>query len=163
MRSAGEELTITEGTGGFEAWDQLLALILRAFAYMNGRIDPPSSALALTPEGLRAKAQSETMFLAWHGSRLAGCAFLAERADRFYLGKLAVAPEFQGHGIGGALVEACERHSSGAGKPALELQTRIELTEKHAAFARLGFRETGHTAHPGFDRPTTITMRKDLA
>ena len=163
MRSAGEELTITQGAGGFDAWEQLLALILRAFAYMDGRIDPPSSALALTSEGLKAKAQSETMFLAWLSERLAGCAFLAERADHFYLGKLAIEPEFQGRGIGTALVEACERHASRAGKPIIELQTRIELTENHAAFARLGFRETGRTAHPGFDRPTTITMRKELA
>jgi hypothetical protein len=48
------------------------------------------------------------------------------------------------------------------GKDAIELQTRIELTTNHAAFARLGFRESGRTAHEGYDRPTSITMRKVL-
>ncbi|RUY90914.1 GNAT family N-acetyltransferase, partial [Mesorhizobium sp. M7A.F.Ca.CA.003.01.2.1] len=38
----------------------------------------------------------------------------------------------------------------------------IELTANHAAFARLGFRETGRTAHDGYARPTSITMRKAL-
>ena len=52
---------------------------------------------------------------------------------------------------------------AGYGKPALELQTRIELTGNHAAFRRMGFVETARTAHPGFDRPTSITFRKRLA
>ncbi|TIN07524.1 MAG: GNAT family N-acetyltransferase, partial [Mesorhizobium sp.] len=31
------------------------------------------------------------------------------------------------------------------------------------AFARLGFHETARTAHSGYDRPTSITMRKVLS
>ena len=41
----------------------------------------------------------------------------------------------------------------------LELQTRIELTENQATFGRMGFVKTAETAHEGFDRPTSITMR----
>ena len=48
------------------------------------------------------------------------------------------------------------------GKPLLELQTRVELNGNHAAFARLGFRETERTAHAGYERPTSLTMRKAL-
>jgi hypothetical protein len=44
----------------------------------------------------------------------------------------------------------------------LELQTRVELEENHAAFRAMGFAEAGRTAHPGYDRPTSITFRKDL-
>ncbi len=146
----------------FSDWAGLLALILRAFDYMNGRIDPPSSALALTPETLRDKAQAETAFLAHIGDRMVGCAFLAEKADHFYLGKLAVDPDSQRRGIGRALMQAAEAHVRAAGKPEIELQTRIELTGNHRAFERLGYLETARTAHPGFDRPTTITMRKAL-
>ena len=47
-------------------------------------------------------------------------------------------------------------------KPALELQTRVELGANHAAFQRLGFVEVGRTAHDGYDRPTSITFRKSL-
>ena len=41
----------------------------------------------------------------------------------------------------------------------LELETRIELTENHAAFARMGFIKTAETSHEGFDRTTSIVMR----
>jgi GNAT superfamily N-acetyltransferase len=155
-------LTIRRGAAGFTAWDELLALILASFAWMEGRIDPPSSALKLSAEGLRAKCTVETPFLAFLDGRLVGCAFLAERTDHFYLGKLAVAPGLQGRGIGRALLAAAEELALAAGKPAIVLETRVELVENHAAFARLGFRETGRGVHPGFDRPTSLTMRKVL-
>ena len=58
---------------------------------------------------------------------------------------------------------AVEDLARSRGKAAVELQTRIELTGNHAAFARLGFHETERTAHEGYIRPTSITMRKVLA
>ena len=50
-----------------------------------------------------------------------------------------------------------ETRARALGLPVLELQTRVELTENHAAFRALGFAQTGATAHPGFDRPTSLT------
>ena len=72
-------------------------------------------------------------------------------------------PACQGRGVGRRLLEAAERHAVRAGKPLIELQTRVELTANQRAFRSLGFVETGRTAHPGFDRPTSVTMRKRLA
>jgi hypothetical protein len=43
------------------------------------------------------------------------------------------------------------------------LQTRVELVENHAAFSRMGFAKTGESAHPGYDRPTSITMRRAVS
>lgn len=146
----------------FDRWDDLLALILRSFAYMDGVIDPPSSAYRLTPTSLREKAQREIGFVAMLGRRMAGCVFMDRRPDVFYVGKLAVEPGLQGKGIGRALLREAERTARELGASVLELQTRIELTANHRAFARLGFAETARTAHAGFDRPTSITMRKIL-
>jgi predicted N-acetyltransferase YhbS len=143
--------------------EELLDLIMRAFAYMDGVIDPPSSAHRLTVENLREKCAAEIAFVALEGERLVGCVFLAERTDHFYLGKLAVDPAFQGQGIGKLLMREAEAAAIAAGKPLIELQTRVELTANQTAFARMGFVETGRTAHAGFDRPTSITMRKALA
>ncbi|MEQ1954104.1 GNAT family N-acetyltransferase [Mesorhizobium sp. CN2-181] len=156
------DVTVAALPPDFDDWDGLLALIHRAFAYMDGVIDPPSSAHQLTAESLRAKAEAETIFLAYHRGRLVGCGALAERGDHFYLGKLAVDPEFQGMGIGGLLVSQAERIARQGGKPAIEMQTRIELVGNHRAFSRLGFIETDRTAHPGYDRRTSLTMRKTL-
>lgn len=147
----------------FRQWDDLLALIRRAFAAMDGVIDPPSSAHRLTPEGLSAKARQETGFLATEGVRMVGCVFALERPHDFYIGKLAVEPGRQGQGIGRQLMQAVEGLARRHGKRAIELETRIELTANHSAFARLGFHETGRTAHAGYDRPTSITMRKVLS
>lgn len=146
----------------FGDWAGLLDLILAAFAGMHGRIDPPSSALRLTPDLLKARADNETMLLAYDGSRLAGCAFLAGRGDRLYLGKLAVAPIFQGRGIGRALLMAADDCARAAGKGFIELETRVELLENHAFFAAMGFAETGRGAHPGFARPTSVTFRRQV-
>jgi GNAT superfamily N-acetyltransferase len=147
---------------GFADWEELLALLNRAFAVMEGRIDPPSSLHRLDAAGLAAKAGVERCFLAWCGARLAGCVFCAERADGLYVGKLAVDPALQGRGIGRALMARAEAEALALGLPALELQTRVELVENHRTFERLGFVRTGETAHPGHDRPTSVTMRKVL-
>jgi GNAT superfamily N-acetyltransferase len=158
-----EDIRITAMSEGFDGWQALLDFIRRSFAYMDGLIDPPSSAHRLTPQTLEAKARRETLLLACRGDRLAGCLFIADRDDHFYLGKLAIDPALQGQGLGRRFVEAAEALARAAGRKSLELETRIELHGNHAAFARLGFEEVVRTAHPGFDRPTSITMRKALA
>ena len=147
----------------FDRWDDLLALIRRAFAYMDGVIDPPSSAHLLSADSLAEKAKREAGFVAVENGRIVGCVFALERARDFYVGKLAVEPALQGQGVGARLMQAVEDLARERDKDAIELQARIELTANHAAFARLGFRETARTAHAGYDRPTSITMRKVLS
>lgn len=159
----GGDLSVIGQPEGFDDWQALLDLILRSFAYMDGVIDPPSSAHRLTPQTLEARARREALLLAYRGDQLAGCLFVAEREDGVHLGKLAIDPALQGQGLGRRLVEAAETLARTAGKKALELETRIELHGNHTAFAKLGFKEVARTAHPGFDRPTSITMRKVLA
>lgn len=159
----GEDLSIVSRPEQFDDWQALLELILRSFAYMDGLIDPPSSALRLTPQTLQARARREKLLLAYRGGQLAGCLFIADRGDHLYLGKLAVDPALQSQGLGRRFVEAAEALGRAAGKNALELETRVELHGNHAAFARLGFQEVTRNAHPGFDRSTSITMRKALA
>ncbi|WP_224548718.1 GNAT family N-acetyltransferase [Mesorhizobium sp. CA16] len=156
-------ISITGLPADFDRWDDLLALIRRAFAYMDGVIDPPSSAHLLTSEALAAKAKRETGFLAVENGRIVGCVFALERSRDFYVGKLAVEPRLQGQGVGTRLMRAVEDLARKRGMDAIELQTRIELTANHAAFTQLGFRETERTAHAGYDRPTSITMRKVLS
>jgi GNAT superfamily N-acetyltransferase len=85
--------------------------------------------------------------------------FAQVRDDALHIGKLAVRPDLQGAGIGRKLVEAAREEARLRGLAMLELQTRIELTENHAMFASMGFVKTAETAHEGFDRPTSITMR----
>lgn len=158
-----ERIAIARIDPDFRQWDTLLALLRRSFAYMDGVIDPPSSAHALTVESLQERARTEAGFAAMDGDEIVGCVFVRERDDDCYIGKLAVEPVMQGRGIGRRLLLAAEDFATSRGKQAVELQTRVELTRNQTAFARLGFVETKRTAHKGFDRPTSITLRKMLA
>lgn len=147
---------------GFDRWDDLLALILDAFSYMQSRIDPPSSALRLTPESLRRKAEAEIVYLAWDGPELLGCVFLRPEADCLYIGKLAIRPSAQKQGVGKAFQQVAQDCAAHLHLPELRLETRVELVENHLVFARWGFVKTAENAHPGFTRPTSIEMRKVL-
>ncbi len=155
-------MQIIEINATFDRYGELLDLILKAFAYMDGRIDPPSSAHALTIEGLKQKASTEIGMIALDGAALSGCIFCKPETDCLYVGKLAVAEGYRGKGVGRLLLAGAEDAARNRNLPALRLQTRIELVENHRTFAAWGFVETGRTAHPGFARPTTIEMRKTL-
>jgi GNAT superfamily N-acetyltransferase len=139
----------------------ILALVRDAFAYMDGVVDPPSSIHRVTAAELERAAQEEVVLLALDPA-LAGVVRLTPKPGALYLGKLAVRHDLRGRGIARALVAAAEAEARARGLPALELRTRVELTDNHATFARLGFRETGRSAHPGYASPTTLQFRKDL-
>jgi ribosomal protein S18 acetylase RimI-like enzyme len=138
-------------------------MLHEAFAYMEKRIDPPSSLHRFTPASIAGKTKDETLFLATEGDELVGCVFARRQGDALYIGKLAVRTDRQGAGIGRRLMDAAERLARESGLPCMELETRIELVENHAAFAAMGFVKTAETSHQGYDRPTAVTMRKRLA
>ena len=64
--------------------------------------------------------------------------------------------------ISKVLMHTAKRHALGQGKPALELQARIELAASQETFAKMGFVEFKRTEHKGFDQPTSIPFRKKL-
>ena len=145
----------------FQDWQALLDLILASFAYMNGVIDPPSSALKLTPQSLREKAAAEIGYIVLEKDQLLGCAFFRpEPPDFLYVGKLAVSPQAQGMGIGKILLDTAIEEARTRNLPKLRLETRIELTGNHERFAKWGFARTAENSHKGFDRTTSIEMQR---
>ena len=159
MVTDAPQVIVRPAARDFSDWESVLKLILDAFAYMGPRIDPPSSALRLTPKSVQAHAEGGALLLAHRGSDVVGCLFLHQKNDALYIGKLAISPAHQRTGIGRKLVDAARDEARLRGIGMLELETRIELTENHAAFARMGFIKTAETSHEGFDRPTSIVMR----
>lgn len=160
--TAAEGIEIAARPADFDDWDGLLALLRGSFAYMDGRIDPPSSLHAFDAKKLAAKAAEEDVVLAFVDGQLAGCLFAAPRGEALYLGKIAVKPGLQGRGIARRMVEFAEAGARARGFTALELQARIELTENHRTFQALGFVKTGEGRHPGYDRSTDVNFRKAL-
>lgn len=155
-------LPIVRAWPDYPRWEAVLELILDAFAYMEGRVDPPSSAHRLTVEAMAGQAASGMVWVIEDSGRPVACAFAMPTGDALYLGKIAVAEAYRGRGMSRRLVEQAAREARALGLGGLELQSRIELTQNHAAFAAMGFVKTGETAHAGYDRPTSITMWRAL-
>lgn len=152
-------MTPIRATGAYD-WAALLDLIRDAFAYMDARIDPPSSMHRLTAEALADLARTGEIWVIEDAARPVACVVLSHMADALYLGKLSVAPGFRGRGVARVLVETAASRAKAHGHPRLRLQVRVELIENQRAFAAMGFVETGRSAHPGFERPTSITMER---
>lgn len=144
-------------------WAAILRLIRESFAYMDGRIDPPSSMHRLSEAEIAHQAEAGEIWVIDTGGPIAACLFLTPKPERLYLGKLAVAEAWRGRGLARQLVAVAEERARALGLPELELQTRVELTGNHATFRAMGFREVGQTSHEGYDRPTSLTFRKTVA
>lgn len=141
-------------------WGAVLSLLRDSFAFMECRIDPPSSLRHMTANGIRDFAAQHILLVIEENGAPVACGFATPRQDCLYLGKLAVAKTHRRRGMMRRIVDAAEACAVERDLPCLELQTRIELVENHAAFARLGFLKTSEGAHPGYDRVTEITMRR---
>jgi len=137
---------------------EALRLIQTVFAEHDGRVDPPSSMHRLTLGDLENPGK-EIWTL---GPEPRAIVVLTPQRDALYLGKLAVSPKYRGQGLSRVLVEHAAKRALSFGLKHLDLETRIELVENHAAFAKMGFVKIAENAHPGYDRVTSIKMRRTL-
>ena len=139
---------------------QVLRLIQTSFAYMTGRIDPPSSMHQLTVSALAQMAKDSSVLAL--GDPVAACLVAKPLPHALYLGKIAIASDLRGRGVLRALLGRSEELARSLSLSRLELQVRIELVENQKIFGNCGFFETARNAHPGYDRATEITMQKLL-
>ncbi len=133
------------------------ALMRDSFAYMDGVVDPPSSIHRLTLTALRAQAETAELWAL--GTPPAAAVILTPRPPALYIGKLCVSQALRGQGISRRLIAHAKHRARELDLQVLELETRIELTDNHAAFQAMGFVETGRTAHAGYTQPTAITFQ----
>ncbi|MEO3476437.1 GNAT family N-acetyltransferase [Phaeobacter sp. CAU 1743] len=159
-RLTPEQLTPERLTASDARLEVVLDLIRRSFAFMEGRIDPPSSMRRLTVEALQEQCRRGEIWIL--GTPPLACVFLTPKPDCLYLGKLAVEESSRGAGLARILVDHAAQRARELGLPAVELQTRVELEENHQAFSRLGFVQVSATAHSGYDRPTSLTFRRPV-
>ena len=144
------------------AWHKVLTLIQTCFAYMDSRIDPPSSMHLLTVDAITKHAETGEVWVIEQENTPIACMFLTPKPHALYVGKLAVSENLRGKGLAKCLMTRAENRAFVLGFQCLELETRIELTENHNAFEKMGFHKSGETAHDGYAHPTSITMQKEL-
>lgn len=137
----------------------LRALILHNFAYMDSRIDPPSSMKAMS---LAELAALDAMLVIEANGVPAACMAVTVKPDCLYVGRLAVEQQYRGLGLARRLMHAAERVALAKGISEIELGSRVELTENHALFLKMGFEKVREESHPGYDRPTSFWFRKKV-
>ena len=146
----------------FDDFVSLLALLHRSFAYMDGRIDPPSSLHKLDVDAMHEKARDETLLTAMDGEKLVGCLFVARNAGTLYLGKLAVDESARGNGVARQLIDVANLIGKQWSCKTIELEVRLELTENQSFFTHLGFDKVGESSHEGYTQPTSYRYRRSI-
>lgn len=101
----------------------------------------------------------ERLILTERGGRLLGCVMLADKGERegrrlAYLGMLAVDPDLQASGIGGALVDEAERQAREEfGAELMEMTVIKRRVELIAWYLRRGYALTGREEPFPLDDP----------
>jgi ribosomal protein S18 acetylase RimI-like enzyme len=141
----------------------IAATIAAAFMQYRGKLVPESNAFRETPEAVaRQLAAGSSAIVAERNGTMIGCVMTEMLEDDLYFGRLAVLPEARGLGLAKRLIAAVEDEARRRGLSGVRLGVRIALEANQRLFNALGYREISREAHPGFDHPTSINMRKAL-
>ena len=73
---------------------------------------------------------------------------------------MAVEPAFQGRGIGRALMRWAEDEARRRGCSEVSVGVRTALPRNVRFYRLLGYEVVSEHRHPGYSRPTWLTMRK---
>jgi len=139
---AGEVLTV-----------QRAAFVSEAAIY--GSVDMPP--LTQTLSELEVELRAESGFTARIGGRLVGAIRFVERDDMLLIGRIAIAPDMQGEGIGRTLLESAEKSSGAA---VAELFTGSLSEANIRLYEACGYEE--HERVPDGDGTAQVFLRKQL-
>ncbi len=141
----------------------LCRIIHDSFSEYEGMLFPASAAFAETPGSIAGELYGEgDAWLASVDGSAVGCVLARPKGDDLYFGRLSVISAFRGQGIAGQLTSAVEDAALARGFAGVTCSVRVALEANQRLFARLGYREVRRTAHPGFEEPTSIDLRKSL-
>jgi ribosomal protein S18 acetylase RimI-like enzyme len=147
---------------GPEAAETVHRLTQAAFAGYS-RLDPPSGAGRENVDSVAADLARHGGALAFVAERSVGCLRLEAGPDDLHVRRLAVDPAFQNRGIGQALMRWAETEARRQRLERMTVGVRLALPRNLHFYRGLGYEETGHHSHPGYDRPTWVSMQKRLA
>ncbi len=139
---AGEVLTV-----------QRAAFVSEALIYGTADMPPLTQTLA----ELRAELADAQGWVARAGARLVGAIRYRETDDLLLIGRIAIAPDLQGFGIGRALLQAAERESQA---PEAELFTGSLSDANVRLYESCGYRIADRVDQG--DGTTQLFMRKQL-
>lgn len=142
---AGEVLTL-----------QRAAFVQEALIYRS--VDMPP--LTQTLDEVRAELEENLGCVALDGPRMVGVVRARRDGDLLLIGRIAIAPDQQGRGIGTTLLDAVETRGRDAGATEAELFTGSLSEANLRLYEREGYRETQRV--PGDDGIEQVFLRKTL-
>jgi ribosomal protein S18 acetylase RimI-like enzyme len=141
----------------------LAATIAAAFEQYRGKLVPESGAFRETTQAIATElAKDAGAIVAERNGAIIGCVMTKIEDGDLYFGRLSVLPAARGLGLARRLIAAVEDEARARGLPGVRLGVRIALPDNQKLFHSLGYREIAREAHPGFDHPTSINMRKTI-
>ncbi len=138
----------------------ILAVTKAAYALYIDRLDPPSGVVREQPEAVERYFVAGGVIVAEADGEIVGAVRYEPREDYLYLGRLAVAPAWQGRGIGRRLVEAVEEWALLLGLDEVHLGVRMELAENSGLYRHLGYVENGTAPFRHDPRYHYLKMKK---
>ena len=144
---------ITDSDAGEVLTVQRAAFVSEAAIY--GSVDMPP--LTQTLPELEAELRSESGFTARIDGRLVGAIRYVEQDDLLLIGRIAIAPDMQGAGIGRTLLEAAEQASEAS---VAELFTGSLSEANIRLYKSCGYEE--HVRVPDGDGTEQVFLRKRL-
>lgn len=145
VADAGEVLTV-----------QRAAFVQEALIYG----DPHMPALTQTLEELEAELIDNLGLVAVRGHRVVGAVRAVADGELLLIGRIAIVPDLQGEGIGGALLAAVEDRASGLGCHEAELFTGSLSDANRRLYERAGYRQSDRVDQG--DGTAQIYLRKRL-
>lgn len=142
---AGEVLTL-----------QRAAFVQEALIY--NAVDMPP--LTQTLDEVRAELEENLGCVALDGERIVGCVRARIDGDLLLIGRIAIAPDQQGSGLGTSLLTAVEERGRGAGATTAELFTGSLSEANIRLYEREGYEESERV--PGDDGTEQVFLRKQL-
>ena len=144
-RDAGEVLTL-----------QRAAFVQEALIYRSVDMPPLTQSL----DELEAELRENLGVVAFDGPRMVGAVRARLDGDLLLVGRLAIAPDQQGRGIGTRLLAAVERRGADAGAAAAELFTGSLSEANLRLYVREGYHESQRVQ--GDDGIEQVFLRKTL-
>lgn len=132
------------------------ACVRAAYAHYVARIGREPAPMTADYEALIAAGE---VWLIRAGDDVAGVLVLRPQPPALLVENVAVAPGFQGRGLGRALMAFADAHARAEGLAEVVLYTNERMTENLRFYPALGFTETGRALQDGFAR---VFYRKAL-
>jgi ribosomal protein S18 acetylase RimI-like enzyme len=129
--------------------DAVSAVVHAAYQHYIARIGKPPG--PMLDDYAQRIADGQTWVLE-DAERIAGILVLEETPAGMLLDNIAVLPQYQGKGVGRALLEFAEAEARQRGFGAIHLYTHALMTENIALYCRIGYAETRRVTEKGYDR-----------